>query len=114
MGLRAIATAALYGSKKTVSVVQTTKEEKMPEAEPIEEGEITDETPYYKKKLSGSSTSINAIAKELGNVKQANQSAEKARLWKECSSLKEANGRYTCLKFMSKCAREKCPKKYID
>ena len=114
MGLRAIATSALYGSKKTVSVVQTTKEEKILKAEPIEASETTDETPYYKKKLSGSSTSINAIAKELGKVKQTNQSAENARLWKECSSLKETGNDFSCLKYMSKCAREKCPKKYID
>lgn len=63
----------------------------------------------------GSSTSVNAIASELGSAKTTSSPLPfDQRKWQDCKSRKEKNGAHFCQKFMMRCVQDKCPKKFID
>ncbi|MFH1586881.1 MAG: hypothetical protein ABID38_03430 [Candidatus Diapherotrites archaeon] len=62
----------------------------------------------------GRSTSINAIAKELGALNPVRNAPTGDLSWDKCINLKKSGSQPLCSKYYGFCAQEKCPKRYMD
>ncbi len=62
----------------------------------------------------GRSTSINAIAKELGALDPVRMPSDGELSWDKCSNLRKSGTQPLCSKYYGFCAQEKCPKRYMD
>jgi hypothetical protein len=108
MGLGSIVIAARAATSATKAARVTGT------ARSVAAGISASEGLYTRPKTERGSISINAIAQELRGEKDGVKASEKKKLWKGCSSLREKGGSFSCMKFISLCAREKCPQKYIE
>ncbi len=59
-------------------------------------------------------TSITAIAKNMGSSANRVNMPGAEVSWEKCRCLKRGGEKLFCTKFFALCAKEKCPKKYIE
>ena len=108
--------AAVQKSRRTQQVVQ--QQERYNPSKPIpnlidasDQQFIKTPPKPFKQSLS---TSINAIAKELELKNSLNVVSNTQVSWESCKCLKRSAEKLFCTKFFSLCAKDSCPKRYIE
>lgn len=89
-------------------------------AEPKPQGRFIGASDYEKKPSTAStsrvslSTSVTSIRDELAAKKSLIESASAGASWAACKCLKQLGSKQFCTKFLSSCAKENCPPKFIE